>query len=165
MVLLDYLLLAIIILIGVLGLRRGLIQSLGSILGIILATLIASRFYNIVAELFGGTNLTYLISFIVIFSVTVKLISLVFWLLGKLFKIITVLPLISQFDRFLGLVLGLAQGILILSVILNFSLKYPFNYWLIEQMSASVVAGILLKIGFVLVPLFPDALKKIKSFM
>jgi len=165
MVILDYILLGIIVILGVLGLRRGLIQSVGSILGIIIATLVASRFYTMVAEWFGGSNLTNLLTFIVIFSITVKLVGIIFWLLGKIFKVVTVLPIISHFDRFFGLILGVVEGLLILAVILNFLLKYPFNYWIITQMSGSVVAKVLLKIGFIFIPLFPDALKKIKSFM
>ncbi|KKR07559.1 MAG: Colicin V production protein [Parcubacteria group bacterium GW2011_GWC2_39_14] len=165
MVILDYILLGIIILLGILGLRRGLIQSVGSIIGIIVGTLVASRFYPLVADWFGGSNLTTLLTFIVIFSITVKLVSILFWLLGKIFKIITILPIISHFDRFLGLILGLVEGLLVLAVILSFLLKYPFNYWIVTQMGASVVAKVLLKIGFVFIPLFPDALKKIKSFM
>ncbi|KKQ80331.1 MAG: Colicin V production protein [Parcubacteria group bacterium GW2011_GWC2_38_7] len=165
MVILDYILLAIIILMGVLGLRRGLIQSVGSIVGIIIGTLVASRFYMVIANLFGGSNLTSLLTFIVILSVTVKLVGIIFWLLGKIFKIITILPIISHFDRFLGLILGLVEGLLVLAVILNFLLKYPFNYWVVTQMGASIVAKVLLKIGFVFIPLFPEALRKIKSFM
>ena len=165
MVILDYILLAIIILMGVLGLRRGLIQSVGSIVGIIIGTLVASRFYMVIANLFGGSNLTSLLTFIVILSVTVKLVGIIFWLLGKIFKIITILPIISHFDRFLGLILGLVEGLLVLAVILNFLLKYPFNYWVVTQMGASIVAKVLLKIGFVFIPLFPEALQKIKSFM
>ena len=165
MVTLDYILLLIIIGMAVLGLKRGLIQSVGSILGIIIATIIASRFYGIVAEWFGGSNLTNILAFIAIFSITVKLVGLIFWLIGKIFKIITVLPLISHFDRFFGFILGFVEALLVLSVILNFILKYPFNYWIVSQMSTSIVAKVLLKIGFVFIPLFPDALKKIKSFM
>jgi membrane protein required for colicin V production len=165
MVLLDYILLAIILGMALLGLRRGLLQSIGSILGIVLATIIASRFYEVVANWFGGSNLTNLLVFIAIFSITVKLVGLIFWLLGKIFKIITVLPIISHLDRFFGLILGFVEALLVLAVILSFLLKYPFNYWIVTQMSASIVAKVLLKIGIVFIPLFPEALKKIKSFM
>lgn len=165
MVILDYILLGFILLMGGWGLKNGLIQSVGSIFGIVIATLVASRFYLVVANWFGGSNLTNLLAFIIIFGLTVKIVGLVFWLFGKIFKIITILPLVSHFDRFLGLILGLTEGILVLAVILSFLLKYPFNYWIISQMSGSLVASVLLKIGFIFMPLFPEAVNKLKSFM
>ena len=50
-------------------------------------------------------------------------------------------------------------------LIKNFLLKYPLNDWLNAQMADSIVTLVLLKIGIVLVPLFPEAVKKLKSFM
>lgn len=162
---LDYILLAIVLILGLFGFKKGFLETLGSLVGIVVATVVASRFYPNVAGWFGDSNFTNIIAFLVIFSLTVKLVSLLFWVLGKLFQVITVLPFISHFDKLLGLILGLVEGILILAVVLNFFLKFPLNEWMITQMGASVVAGVLLKIGFVFIPLFPEALKKIKSFM
>lgn len=165
MVILDYILLGIILIIALLGFKKGFIESLGSVLGLILAAVIASRYYLIVGAWFGGSNLSHIIAFILIFGVSIKIISLLFWVVGKVFQIITVLPFISSFDRLLGLILGCVEGIFILSIILFFILKYPLNNWLMDQMAASAVAKSLLKIALVFIPLFPDALKKIKSFM
>lgn len=165
MVMLDYILLAVILILGLFGFRKGFLESLGSIIGIIVATIIASRFYPYVAGWFGDSNFSNIIAFILIFSLTVKIVGLLFWVLGKIFKLVTVLPFISQFDKLLGLVLGLVEGILVLAVVLNFFLKFPLNDWMIYQMGASVVTAVLLKIGFILVPLFPEAVKTLKSFM
>lgn len=165
MITLDYILLGIIFILAVLGFKKGFLESLGSIVGIIAAAIIASRFYPHVAGWFGGTNLSNIIAFIVIFGVAIKVVSLLFWVMGKIFRIITVLPFISSFDRLLGFVLGLVEGIFILAIILNFALKYPLNEWMIWQMSISSVARVLLTIGGVFLPLFPEALKAIKSFM
>lgn len=162
---LDYILIALILIMGLLGYKKGFLESLGSIIGIILATIIASRFYPYVAGWFGDSNFSNIIAFIVIFSLTVKIISLLFWVLGKIFRLVTVLPFISQFDKLLGLILGLVEGILVLAIILNFFLKFPLNEWMITQMGSSLVAKVLLKIGFVFIPLFPEAVKKLKSFM
>lgn len=162
---LDYILLAVILILGLLGFKKGFLESLGSIIGIVIATLIASRFYPNVAGWFGDSNFSNIIAFMLIFSLTVKLVSLLFWVLGKIFQLITVLPFISHFDKLLGLILGLVEGILILAVVLNFFLKFPVNEWMVSQMSGSLVAKVLLKIGFIFVPLFPEAVKKLKSFM
>lgn len=165
MITFDYILLAIIIIIGLLGFKKGFIESLGSVLGIVAAALIASRFYPLLADRFGGSNMWNVIAFVIIFGLAVKIVGLAFWIIGKIFRIVTVLPFVSSMDRLLGLVLGTVEGIFVLAVILNFALKYPINEWVVWQMSHSVVARTLLTIGSVFVPLFPDAVKKIKSFL
>jgi len=165
MVILDYILLVLVLLLGLWGLRKGFLQSLGSIFGLIIAVVVASRFYPIIANWFGGSNVSNIIAFIVITSLTVKVVSLLFWVFGKIFRIVTVLPIISQFDRLLGLILGLVQGVLATAAVLTFLIKFPFNLWIVEQMSSSLITRVLLDIGNVFIPLFPEAIKKLKSFM
>ncbi|MFH0988233.1 MAG: CvpA family protein [Parcubacteria group bacterium] len=164
MVILDYILIGIILLLGLSGFKRGFLESLGSIIGLVIATLIASRFYPLAGSWFGGTNLSNVIAFIIIFAAAIKIVSLLFWVLGKVFQIITVLPFVSSFDRLLGLILGLAEGIFVMSIILYFLGKYPLNDWLLLQMSISIVAKTLLGIATIFIPLFPVAVKMIKSF-
>jgi len=163
MITLDFILLGIIIIWAILGFRRGFLSTLGSLVGIILAILIASRFYPIVGDWFGGTNVSNIVAFVMLFGIITKLISIVFWILGKVFEVITVLPFISSFDKILGLVLGFAQGIFMLSAILYFFSKYPLNDWLTNQMGHSIVSATLLKMAVILIPLFPEAIKKLKS--
>ena len=165
MMILDYILLGIILILALLGLKKGFLESLGSIVGIIVAAIIASRFFPIVASWFGGSNFSNIIAFVIIFGLAIKIVSLLFWVFGKIFRIITILPFISTFDRLLGFILGFVEGIFILAIILNFILEYPLNDWLMWQMSVSVVGKTLLTIGSVFVPLFPEALKAVKSFM
>ncbi|NQT49306.1 CvpA family protein [Candidatus Kuenenbacteria bacterium] len=165
MITLDYILLGLILVIAFLGYKKGFLESLGSIIGIIAAVIVAGRYFPNVAVWFGGTNFSNIIAFIVIFSLTIKIVSLLFWVLGKVFKIVTVLPFISSFDRLLGLILGFVEGIFVMSIILYFILKYPLNDWLMWQMSISAVAKVLLTVGNIFVPLFPDALNAVKSFM
>ena len=165
MILLDYILLATILIMALLGLRKGFIESLGSVIGIVVAAIVASRFYPEAASWLGGSNWANIIAFIFIFSLAIKIVSLLFWFIGKIFKIVTVLPFISSFDRLLGFILGFAEGIFVLSIILYFSLKFPFSDWLMQQMNISIVAKTLLTVGDIFVPLFPNALTALKSFM
>jgi len=165
MITFDYILLAIIVIIALLGFKKGFIESLGSVLGIVVAALLASRFYPLLADRFGGSNMWNVIAFVIIFGLAVKIVGLAFWVIGKIFRIVTVLPFVSSFDRLLGLLLGLVEGIFVMAVILSFALKYPISEWVIWQMSNSVVAKTLLSIGNIFVPLFPEAVQKIKSFL
>jgi membrane protein required for colicin V production len=162
---LDFILIGIILLFAYLGFRRGFLQTLGSLLGIIVASIVAGRFYLWLGDLFGGSNFSKVLAFILVFALIIKLISLVFWALGKIFQVIAVIPFLQTFERVLGGVLGLTEGILILTVLTFFTTRYPFNDWLTSQMKDSVVVGILLAISYIFLPLLPEGLKKLKSII
>jgi len=163
MLTLDYILLGIIVLFALLGLKKGFLGVLGSLLGIILAILVASRLYPVGAGWLGGANWANVVSFIIIFGLSSKIIGLVFWILGKIFQLATVLPFIASFDRFIGLILGFVQGIFVCGIVLYFASKYPMHPWLTEQMARSVVSMTLLQLASIFIPFFPEAIKKIKA--
>lgn len=165
MVIIDYILLGLILIIALLGFKKGFLESLGSIIGLVVAAIIASRFYPVVADWFGGTNFSNVIAFILIFSLAIKIVSLLFWVMGKIFQVVTVLPFVSSFNRMLGLILGFVEGVFVLAVILHFLVIYPLNDWLLWQMSISTVTKVLLTIGNVFLPLFPEALKQVQSVL
>ena len=165
MIALDYILLATILIWAVFGFRKGFLQTLGSLIGIIIAVIIASRFYPILSAYFGSTNVSDLLAFITIFGISIKLIGIIFWVFGKIFEVVTVLPFISSFDSLLGAVLGLVQGIFMSGIVLYFLSKHPINEWVIDQMMNSPISAVLLKITYIFVPLFPEAIKTIKSFL
>ncbi|MBU1131961.1 CvpA family protein [Patescibacteria group bacterium] len=165
MVVLDYILLLLIIGFAILGFRRGFLSVLGSLFGLIIAVLVASRFYLPIAHWFSDTNFAKAVAFVLLFLITIKLVSLLFWIVGKVFQVVTVLPFISGLDKTLGLVLGMVEGIFVLSVLLYFLAKYPINDWFTLQISISVVSGVLLKLVVIFVPFFPEALTKLKSYI
>lgn len=162
---LDIILIVIILLFAVWGFRKGFLQTLGGLIGIVIAVIIASRFYLKLGDLFGGTNFAQVISFILIFVVIVKVVTLVFWALGKVFQVIAVLPFLHSAEKALGAVLGLAEGILLLAVLIFILSKYPVSDWLTWQMKDSIMTAVLLKIAYVFLPLLPEATKKLKSII
>jgi membrane protein required for colicin V production len=165
MITIDYIFLALILISALLGFRKGFLGMLGSLIGLILSILIASRMYPMAADWFGGTNVANIVSFILIFIISTKIISIIFWVLGKLFEVVTILPFIESFDKLLGGILGLAQGIIGMAVIVYFLNKFPVNDWLTDQLSTSIVTSVLLTIGGFFGPLFPEAIKKLKSII
>jgi len=162
---LDYILLGFILLFSIAGLRKGFLQSLGSIIGIIIGALVASRVYPLAAHWFGDSNTANLMAFVIIFGLIVKVVSLIFWLFGKIFQIITILPFVATFDKLLGFILGIVKAIFIGAIVMNICLKFPINYWMIEQLSGSIIAKTLFDISAIFVPLFPKALKAIKGYL
>ena len=162
---LDYVLLVLLLVMALLGLRRGFLQGVGRLVGLIIAFVVATHFALVLGQFLGHNNWGYFIAFVIIFGLTIKLVSLAFWILGKVFQIISVIPFFRSFDRILGFLLGLTEGIITLSAMTFFLAKFPVNEWLLEQMFGSVVVAVLLKISSVYMPLVPDTIKTIKSLM
>jgi len=162
---LDYILLGVILLSALWGFRKGFLETLGGILGIIVATVIAGKFYLLLGSFLGGNNLSNFISFLVIFFIILKIVGLSFWILGKIFQLISIVPFLQSFDRLLGAVLGLLEGILVLTVVMYFLSKYPLNQWLLTQMQSSIITVLLLKASYIFMPLLPEAMKRIKSLI
>ena len=162
---LDLILIGAILLFGLLGFRKGFIQTIGGIVGVVVATVLAGKYFLLAGNFFGSTNLANVVAFLAIFSITIKLVGLAFWALGKLFRVISILPFVKTFDRALGTVLGLAQGILILSVVMFFLTKFPLNPWLEVSMQGSLLTDVLITISIILTPLLPEALKTLKGII
>jgi membrane protein required for colicin V production len=162
---LDYCLLGFIIIFTFFGWRKGFIQTLGSLVGIVIATILATRFYPLVADYLGSSTWSPTLAFFLIFSLTVKLTGVAFWLFGKIFRIITVLPFISTFDKLLGTILGAVEGILIATLAVYFLSKFSVSPKITLLLKQSLLADVFLTISIVFWPLLPEALKKIKSII
>lgn len=150
------------------GLWFGLIHTLGSLIGVIAGSWIASHAYLPVADkfswLWGTGNFTKLIIFIIIFIIINRLVGLGFYLIEKIFNIISIIPFLKSVNRLAGGLLGLIEGVLVLGTILFVASKYDLGV-LSEQMAQSEVVSYFLLATSILLPLFPEILKKIKSFI
>jgi len=161
----------IIILVGFVlsGLYQGLIKTLGSLLGIIIGAWITSHYYLVVAGwieslFFGYNNLGKVLVFIILFSLVNRLVCLLFALLNKAFDIISIIPFLKTINRLAGAVLGFLEGALILGLIIYVASKYAivgnwFGAWMVD----SQIVPYLMKFNAVLLPLFPEMLKKLQS--
>lgn len=152
------------------GLWFGFIHTLGSLIGTVVGAFVSSHFYapiaDWVAQATGGNqNLVNVIVFIIIFIVANRLVGFVFWLIEKAFNILKIVPFLSSINRLLGAILGLAEGILVLGLILFFISKFPFSDWILGSLLKSSVATTLINVSSVLWPLLPAALKQIQSVL
>lgn len=148
------------------GLWFGLIHTLGSLIGVVVGSWIASNSYIYIADkfswLWGTGNFTKLIIFIIIFIIVNRLVGLGFYLIEKVFNIISIIPFLKSINRLAGGLLGLAEGVLVLGTILFVASKYDLGV-LTEQMAQSEVIPYFLLATSILFPLFPEILKKVKS--
>lgn len=164
----DISLLGLIAVFALAGFRLGAIHTLGSVIGTILGVYLASRYYEpmaafIIAHTGWGGNLPNVIMFVIAFIVINRLVGFVFWLISRVFKLITRLPFISSIDKLLGLVLGILEGIITIGVIIYFVERFPISKKLMEMIAASNMAEQIRKIANLFIPLFPEGLKLLKS--
>lgn len=153
------------------GFFFGLIRTFGSLMGVIVASILASRFYLAVADwaeelFFGYESLGKVMIFIILFSLIHKLVSFAFYLLDRAFNIISIIPFLKTFNKLGGAILGFVVGGLTLGLMLYVSGKYSmidnwFGKWLVDSM----VAPYLVKFANILLPLLPEMLKKIEGLI
>lgn len=168
MSLFDIILLILIGGFAMFGFWFGLIHTLGSLVGTVLGAYLASRYYEPMADwLIGitgwGENVSRVVMFIIAFIVINRFVGFVFWILEKLFSIITRLPFIRSLDRLLGLLFGILEGFITIGLIFYFIARFPLSEKIMAWIEASKVAPYAIDIAEVLLPLLPDALKALKS--
>ena len=153
------------------GLFFGLIRTLGVFVGLIAATFLASRLYLPVSYwlenfFFGYGNLGKVLVFVILFSLINRLVGFLFYLLNKTFNLISVIPFLKTFNRLGGLILGFLTGSLSIGLFIYVISRYSlietlFGGWLAQ----STLSPFFLKFANVLLPLLPEALKKLQSLL
>lgn len=162
------LILAILLLVGI-NLGFGFIHAVGSIGGLVLGLIVAKATYLTVASWLNpigigdDTTIGRAIAFILIFALVTRLTGLVVHWLNTFFQFIPLLPTINHL---LGAVVGLVEGILGTGVALYVLLGYlePTSS-LAVAIRASELAGFLMAVAGVLVPLIPPAVQKVRELI
>lgn len=152
------------------GFWSGFIHTLGSFLGVFVATAIAFRYFLVIAPawewvFFGHRTLAKIVVFIVLFVLVNRLVGLMFWLAGKLFHIVKFFPFLSTFNRLLGATLGLFEGMLAAGVVLFLMTKLPISKSLSQAIASSPVAQTLLTMITIVKPFIPEFIKGLKTLV
>lgn len=151
------------------GFSKGLIRLFGHLVGLIIGAYVASHFY---LQFFawgqglfrGHDNLGKVVAFIVIFIVVTRLTDLLFAVIEKIFKLISIIPFTKLINNLLGAALGLLEGALFLGLIVFVISRYTLISSLFGgQLSASKIAPLLLKVVNLILPILPEALKALQS--
>lgn len=156
----DLILILILFAFALFGLWFGLVHALGALVGTVVGAVVASRYYD--NPSWGTSNIARVIAFIVIFTIASRLTGLIFVGIEKLFKVAKLVPGISTINRLAGAIFGLLEGAIVLGVALYFIQKFPIG-GLPNLIKASQLAALLLKVGGIAVPLFPEALKQAQA--
>jgi membrane protein required for colicin V production len=146
------------------GFWLGLIHMVGAVIGVIAGALVAGHLYQPVAGWLLGLgasneNLMRVVAFLALFLLTTRLVGLIFSIVNKVFKIIAIIPFLKTFNRLLGAVLGLIEGLLIMGLVVYFASRFPFGPAFELALRSSWLAKLLFTVGKVLAPLLPEAVR------
>ncbi len=158
---LDVAILGILLFFALRGYHSGLVKQLISLLGFVIALIAAYLFYGKLAPLLSnwipfpefqnGTidlisqtlNLEVMfynaLAFIIIFIVM----KIILWVLGNVLDKVAKLPVISTLNNFSGLLISLAQGLLIILLLVNFATVLPSEAAQKHLAASSISQGML----------------------
>ncbi|WKZ29311.1 MAG: CvpA family protein [Patescibacteria group bacterium] len=168
MTILDLILILSVFAFVLTGLWFGFVHALGAVIGMVLSVLVAGRYYDAWGEaaagiFFGNENLARMVMFLVLMILVNRLIGAVFWLIGKIFKLVSIVPFVKTFNAILGGLLGFVEGVLVVGGALYIAARYPISTHFAEALSASNVGIWLLQAFGLLAPLLPEAVRQLKS--
>ncbi|MCK4745267.1 CvpA family protein [Candidatus Parcubacteria bacterium] len=165
----DVILLAVLTIFTVWGFFFGFIQSFGSLAGLVLGVLIANKYYLILTGWIGfipvGETAIKIIAFFTILILISKLTGFAFYFIDKFFHLISIIPFLKTINRILGGILGLAEGLLIVSVFLYIIHNYSINVLPAEMLSDSKLTPVLLKGFGYFSDLSQPIFQKVKDFI
>lgn len=150
---------------------KGLIRSVGRIIGLIIGAFVASHFYLVFFE--WGRSLAgsheavgKVIAFIALFIVASSLVNLIFFIIEKIFNFIAFIPGSRYLNNILGALLGLLEGSLFLGLIVFVASRYALIGQLFgDSLAQSIIAPWLLRVVNIILPVLPEALKALKSII
>jgi membrane protein required for colicin V production len=152
------------------GFWFGIIRTLGALIGVAVGALIASRYYDVLAPkviflFWENMAAARIISFVLIYLVANRLTGFVFYIIDRMFRIVSWLPFLSGINRIGGAILGFVEGSFTLGLILYFMAKFPLGEWLTKALENSNIAPKLIRVAKILLPLLPEALKQLQSLI
>jgi uncharacterized membrane protein required for colicin V production len=165
MLIIDIILLIIILGFFIHGWHSGFIKTIGSLIGLLVGIVLASRYFELVAEWLvgftnGRENLAKIIGFLIIFVAVNVVVAILVVFLTNLFKII---PLMGTLNRLSGAILSLILGVFLIGFLIIMIDKFPFSEFITQYFEDSEVVPWLVAVAKYLTPLLPQAIEQIKG--
>ena len=157
---LDIVIIVVAVLLGIVGLRQGIIKTVFGIAGLIGGIVLAGRYYDELAAVLSSSGATWVN--IAAYAIILIATLIVAGVIGRLVAKLVHLVLLGWLDRLVGCVLGVFIGSLlcaaILAIVVNY---YPGTEAVISQ---SGLARFLME-GFpLLLALLPEEFDSIRDF-
>jgi len=148
----------------------GFFHILTSLLATALGVFLGGQFYEAVSDRWGsllnlGRPGSLLLSFVAIYLVTTKLFSILVWGATHSLNVHPGAWLTRAFNRGLGALLALAEGVIVLGLIVYLLQRLPFAQIYQQSLASSILAPILLSAVSWLIPLLPSVLRKVQEIV
>ena len=152
------------------GIRLGLIEAVGGIVGLFVGVYLAGLYYDEVAEilkdlLFGSQILATILAFLLVFILVNRAVALIFWIVDKIFHIIAIIPGLKSLNRLLGGIFGLLEGLIFIGIIVYVLSFFPLTDSLSASVQKSRFAGIMETVGKISEPFIPDSLQNWQDYV
>ena len=157
---LDIVIIVVAVLLGIAGLRQGIVKTVFGIAGLIGGIVLAGRYYGGLAALLSpsGATSASIAAYVIILLATLIVAGLIGALVAKLVH----LTILGWLDRLVGCVLGIVIGFLLCAAVLAIVGKYyPGTEAAISQ---SAIAKFLMERFPLLLALLPDEFDFIRDF-
>ena len=146
----------------------GFIKSITSLLGVFVGVYLASRYYLPVADWLmrvtgWSSNAAKVVMFIAAFIIIAKLVAIVFYIISKVLNLLKIVPFVKTFNRLLGFLLGLVEGVLTVGLIIFFVERFPLVDRIMKPLAESVLAGYFSGAAKIFLPLLPQSIKLLES--
>lgn len=156
----DVVILLVIFAFTIAGFIFGFIHTLGALVGTVLATFVASRVVGPVSALFGGgRDIAAVAIFVIVFLIISRLVGLIFWLIDRVFKVISVIPFTKSVNRILGSGLGLLEGIIVVGAVIYVASAVLPEAWFHRVVEPSILALPILEVFSIFAGLLPELLR------
>ncbi len=142
------------------GLKKGLVRSVGGILGIFVAIYFSIHFYHGFASwlentfsFFSGT-VADIVSLILLFILINAIFSVLIYFVDKIFS----LPILNFFNHLFGAIFGLVEGALLIAILLLILARFGVGADMFENSKVTPYAE---KFTTIISPLLPKDLKQV----
>lgn len=164
----DLVMLLVIVGFGAFGFALGLIQVVGSLVGMVAGAWLANLWYPALGSAIArylpwGKSVVDNVAFVTIFLLVNRLFGLVLFVANRVLNLLKFIPFMKSLNRIGGGVLGLLEGVLMLGIVLEFASKLSPLPWVGTLLEQSVVAPLILAIVHLLTPFLPSVFTSVPS--
>lgn len=152
------------------GFASGLIRGIGSIVGIILGAIVATKNFAAVGgfllPFLGGNKLVAgVTAYLLLFLAMSALIGFLFLSLDRIFQLVAIIPGLKALNRIGGLLLGIVEGVLIVGVIFNAYTQLPLPRTTESQAKDSALIRFSMRTAKIVLPGYSKALERAKTII
>lgn len=166
----DIMLIIIIALFAFTGFWFGFLHTVGAFIGTFVGAAIASRTFEQAGAWIRGyfdisENASMIIGFFLVYFIIARAFGIIVWLIEKIIKVSRFIPLFGLLNRLAGALVGIAEGVLILGLMLSFATKFPVTGKFTARINDSRTAAALIQGSKILMPVLSEKIKQVKMLI